>query len=229
MEKKTSYILGAIFTALSVVFAVIAKKVDTATYVIENNKYLSVKIGFYKINTYIHNLTGVHMNWYDITDIMGILSIGFGLIFGLVGLIQLIKRKNLFKLDRYIYCLGGTYALLGIIYAAFEKITLNRRPIVMPGEDLPEASFPSSHTLLIAVIMITGAIQICRLFADKKAIKISLSAFCILFATVGVLGRFYSGVHWFTDIIESLIITAAICFFYYGLSKETKGRHSLNA
>ncbi len=224
MKKKTAYILGTVFLVLTVIFACLTKFLDIAEFTVKGGNNEITEIGFSKINIYFHNLTGVHLNWYDITDKMGIIAIGFGLIFGAVGLYELINRKSLLKLDRYIYCLGGTYALLGIIYVLFEKIALNYRPIVMEGELSPEASFPSSHTLLICVILITAVIQINRLFKNT-ALKVILSIFGIGFALVAVFGRIYSGVHWFTDIVASLILTASIVFFYIGLSKENNGKH----
>lgn len=225
MKKKTSYILGTAFALLAVIFTVMTKVYDVAEFTVEGDYETVTEIGFSKINIFFHNLTGVHMNWYDITDKMGIIAIGFGLIFGVIGLYQLIKRRSLWKLDRYIYCLGGTYALLGMLYFAFEKFALNFRPILMDGETSPEASFPSSHTLLICVILITAVIQINRLL-NNRILRIVLSIFGIAFTAVAVYGRLYSGVHWFTDIIASLIITASIVFFYVGLSKESKGKHN---
>ena len=55
-------------------------------------------IGFSTFNCWFHNLTGVHMSIYTITDWMGLVPIFICLIFAGVGLVQLIKRKSLFKL-----------------------------------------------------------------------------------------------------------------------------------
>ncbi len=220
MKKKNYYFLSIGFVLLSVIFALITLFADVTVY-----SDTGKEIGCSLINIKMHNLTGVHILWYDITDIMGIISIGFGLIFAFAGLVQLIKRKSFLKVDIEIYGLGIIYVLLGIIYAAFEKIALNCRPVIMEGETEAEASFPSSHTLLICAIMITGIIAIHRLVKSDMLKKLS-TVFCSLFAAVGLIGRFYSGVHWFTDIIESLIITAALVFFYCGFAAESTGKHS---
>jgi len=222
LKKKNAYILGSVFLAISVVFSVLTKIVDVGV----SKCVPDTKIGFSAINNGFHTLTGYNMTLYNITDVMGIIAIGFGLIFGLEGLIQWITRKNLFKLDRYIYCLGSTYALLGILYVLFEKIAVNYRPIIMEGETVAEASFPSSHTLLICAIITTGLIQVNRLFAGKKALVVAFDIFGALYFATAVTLRLLSGVHWLTDIVASLLITTSITFFYYAASKEEKGKHS---
>jgi len=222
LKKKNAYILGSLFLVISVVFSVLTKVVDVGV----SKCVPDTEIGFATINNRFHSLTGVNMTFYDITDVMGIIAIGFGLIFGFVGLMQWIKRKNLFKLDRYIYCLGGTYALLGILYVLFEKIAVNYRPIIMEGETVAEASFPSSHTLLICAIVTTALIQVNRLFKGKKKLLVFLDIFGGLYFAVAVALRLLSGVHWLTDIVASLLITVSITFFYYAASKEESGKHS---
>lgn len=222
MKRKNAYLFGFIFLIISVVFTVLTKFVDVGI----SAEVPDTQIGFSAINNGFHKLTGVNMLFYDITDIMGIIAIGVGLIFALVGLIELIKRKSLAKIDGYLYCLAGTYALLGIIYVGFEKVIINYRPIIMEGETTAEASFPSSHTLLICVIIATAIIQLNRIFADNKAIKTTVYIVGSLYILVAVLLRLLSGVHWLTDIVASIFISCSICFFYYGLSLK-KGKHSL--
>ena len=90
-----------------------------------------------------------------------------------------------------------------------------------------EASFPSSHTLLIFVIIATAIIEANRYFSDKKTLKTVLTVIGILYIIVSVVLRLLSGVHWLTDIIASLLISASITFFYYAVSKQEKGKHSI--
>ena len=59
-------------------------------------------VGFSTINLKVHNLTGVNMEWYEITNYLGYLAIAICLVFALIGLVQLIQRKSLLKVDREI-------------------------------------------------------------------------------------------------------------------------------
>ena len=69
-------------------------------------------IGFATINCYFHKLTGVHMVIYTITDWLGLVPIFICLIFAGIGLVQLIQRKNLFKVDSDILVLGIYYIIV---------------------------------------------------------------------------------------------------------------------
>ena len=57
-------------------------------------------VGFATINHFVHNLTGVHMSLYTITDWLGIVPLGFVMGFALLGLVQWIRRKNLLKVSK---------------------------------------------------------------------------------------------------------------------------------
>ena len=221
MKKKNAYLFGFVFLIISVVFSLMAKTFDVGA-ATETPGY---KIGFAGINNGFHSLTGVNMSFYYITNIMGFIAIAIGLAFAFIGFLQLVIRKSFAKIDRFIYCLGGTYVLLGVIYVAFEKIIVNYRPIYMDGEI--EASFPSSHTLLISVIIATAVIEANRHFADKKPLKITLTVIGVLFIAAAVILRLLSGVHWLTDIIASVFISTSITFFYYAASKQKEGKHSI--
>ena len=63
-------------------------------------------VGFATFNCWFHNLTGVHMSIYTITDWLGLVPIFACMLFGGLGLVQLIQRKNLFKVDYDILILG---------------------------------------------------------------------------------------------------------------------------
>ena len=56
-------------------------------------------VGFATLNGYVHNLTGVNMSLYTVTDWLGLVPIGVALGFAVLGLVQWIKRKSLFKVD----------------------------------------------------------------------------------------------------------------------------------
>ena len=49
-------------------------------------------VGFATLNGYVHNLTGVNMSLYVITDWLGLVPIGVAFGFAVLGLAQWIKR-----------------------------------------------------------------------------------------------------------------------------------------
>jgi len=117
-------------------------------------------IGFASFNTWFHKITGVHMIIYHITDWLGLVPIFFCLIFGSLGLSQLIKRRSLFKVDVDIIILGIYYVIVIFSYLIFEIIPINYRPVLIEG--FMEASYPSSTTLLVLSVMPTLIEQINR-------------------------------------------------------------------
>ena len=109
-------------------------------------------------------------------------------------------------------CTEGYASDNGII---FEKVEVNYRPIIMPGETLPEASFPSSHTMLALVVFGSAPSVFKRYVKDKGMMQAITIGFYAL-AIITVVGRLLSGVHWFTDIIAGALISATLLagFFY---------------
>ena len=110
-------------------------------------------IGFSTLNSYFHQMTGVHMTLYTITDWLGLIPIFICVVFGGLGLVQLIKRKSLFKVDKDLILLGIYYFIVIMGYLIFEMIPINYRPILIEGR--LEASYPSSTTLLVLSVMPT--------------------------------------------------------------------------
>lgn len=170
------------------------------------------EVGFSHINQLVHDLTGVHMLWYDITDYIGYGAIAVCGLFALTGFIQLIKRRSLLKVDREIWALGGLFIAVIGCYVFFEKYIINYRPIIMPGETAPEASFPSSHTMLIMTVMIAVMIVSDKYFSKGMGVLVRILCFLITLITVG--GRLWCGVHWLTDIIGGILLSATLLFLF---------------
>lgn len=171
-------------------------------------------IGFATFNIWFHELTGVHMTIYTITDWMGLIPIFVCMIFGGIGLGQWIKRRSLLKVDRDILFLGIYYVIVIFGYLIFEMIPINYRPILIEG--VMEASYPSSTTLLVLSVMPTLTFQMNRRMKNMTVCKM-LSILTILFSSFMVVGRWICGVHWFTDIIGSIILSTGLFCVYKGV------------
>ena len=171
-------------------------------------------VGFATINQFVHNLTGVNMPLYTITDWLGLVPIGFAVGFGTLGLFQWIKRKKLLKVDYSILVLGGFYIVVMAVYILFELLVINYRPVLIG--DVLETSYPSSTTMLVMCVMPTAIMQFnVRIKNDilKRCVSSSIIAFIIFM----VIGRLVSGVHWFTDIVGGALVSAGFVLMYHSV------------
>lgn len=168
-------------------------------------------IGFATINCWFHQMTGAHMVIYTITDWLGLVPIFICMVFAGIGLIQLIKRKNLLKVDYDILVLGIYYIIVIFGYLIFEMIPINYRPILIDG--FMEASYPSSTTLLVLSVMPTLWFQAKRRMKNEALLK-CVSLFSILFSIFMVVGRTVAGVHWLTDIVGSILLSTGLFLLY---------------
>ena len=171
-------------------------------------------VGFATLNSMVHNLTGVHMQLYTITDWLGLVSVAFGFGFALLGLAQWIKRKNILKVDRSILILGAFYIVTLAAYLFFESYVINYRPVLIAG--YLEASYPSSTTLLVLCVMPTAGMQLqgrIKSHALRKVVTVAITAFIVFM----VAGRLVSGVHWLTDIIGGILLSAGLVMIYDSL------------
>lgn len=168
-------------------------------------------VGFAAFNVWVHQMTGVHMTVYTITDWLGLVPVFICLCFGMVGLIQLIKRRSIRRVDPDILLLGVYYVLVIAAYLVFEMIPINYRPIRIEGR--LEASYPSSTTLLVLSVMPTLWLQVERRSANPR-IRKAAAVFAVGFSAFMVIGRLVSGVHWATDIVASILLSAGLFRLY---------------
>lgn len=177
-------------------------------------------VGFATINQFVHNLTGVHMSLYTITDWLGLVPLMFVMGFGTLGLIQWIKRKHLLKVDHSILVLGGFYIVVMAVYVLFEMLVINYRPVLIDG--ILEASYPSSTTMLVMCVMPTAIMQL-NARIKNDVLKRFVASAIIAFIVFMVIGRLVSGVHWFTDIIGGALLSAGLVLMYLAvISQEVR-------
>lgn len=203
--KKRNIIISIILIAIAIIFTILVKTFD-----VKNVGLNGTELGFSTINKNVFETIGENSICKTITDIIGYFSLALVGFYGLVGLYQLINRKSLFKVDKEIITLGGFYIIVLSLYVLFEKVIINYRPILEDGH--LAASFPSSHTLLAICVCISA------IWVNKKLFKSDMTklfnGFLLCLAVIATIGRLFSGVHWFTDIIGGIIISSALlmCF-----------------
>ena len=211
MERKNRkrLVWGASFLAMFVLWTALVRSVNVRAIGPEGSS-----VGFATLNELVHELTGVNWLLYTITDWLGLVPIAVALGFAILGLVQLIKRKSLCKVDHSILALGGFYIVVMAVYILFEIVVINYRPTLVGG--YLEASYPSSTTMLVMCVMPTAAIQLNARIKNtvlKRCAIISIATFTAFM----VIGRLFSGVHWITDIIGGALLSAGLVMMYHSI------------
>ncbi len=207
MKAKKNLLIGVGLLFAFIIWTFMIISVD-----VQNIGQRGTSVGFAAFNTWFHQITGVHLWLYTVTDWLGLVPIAICICFGFFGLVQLIKRRSFFKVDFNIILLGIYYILVIFCYLIFETVPINYRPILIDG--FLEASYPSSTTLLVLSVMPTLVLQIKRR-SKRKTVKNAVYAFAVIFSIFMVIGRLISGVHWATDIIGSILLSFGLFELYY--------------
>lgn len=213
-QQKKGYIFSGAFFLLFLLLILLLKTMDVRGIGPEGSQ-----IGLAGLNESVFQTLGSSMTWYSITKWLGYIAILTAVFFALLGLLELVQRKSLARVDKDLIVLAGFYVLVMIFYVLFEVIVINYRPILMDGQ--LEASFPSSHTMLVTCIMGTAILQFHHRIKNElyRSFAEGVSALIII---VTVVGRLLSGVHWFTDILGGVLLSAALISLYYAVSIKPK-------
>lgn len=210
MQRKRNYgVLSCWFFAAFILWTVALGYID-----VQDIGPQDTAVGFATINELVHRLTGVCMPIYTITDWLGLVPVFIGFGFAGLGLTQWIRRKAIWKVDVDILLLGVFYlAMLGV-YLLFESVVINYRPVLISG--YLEVSYPSSTTLLTLCVMPTTLWQLHRRMRPSF-LRRCLMATIWVFLLFMVGGRLLAGVHWFTDIVGGVLLSAGMVTAYGGI------------
>lgn len=205
MKNKTVLLaLSVLFGGLFITTLVLVRTVDVAAV-----GPGATSVGLSHLNTAFHQLTGEISVCYLISKLLGLGILGIAGLMALLGLIQLVQERSLWKVERPFLALGGLYAITLALYGLFEVVVINYRPILEAGQSFPEASFPSTHTLLAVVILGSLALMLERYIYDEVYCSV-LRILCWVVLTVTVVTRLLSGVHWLTDIVAGVFLGACL-------------------
>ncbi len=216
MKKKKRKFL---FIGLGLVCAFIIWTILVRFINVKNIGPQESNVGFASLNGYVHNIIGVNMFLYNITDWLGLVPIVIAFAFAVFGFIQWCKRKTIFKVDKSILILGVFYIAVIFVYSLFEVLVINYRPVLING--YLEASYPSSTTMLVMCVMPSAMVEL-SMRIKNKLFKRYLMFAIIVFVGFMVIGRIISGVHWFSDIIGAILISTGLFMMYYSFVIEVQ-------
>ena len=217
-SSRTRWTVGIMLCAAALIFTALVCVVD-----VQPIGPLEGKVGFAGINGPVHEALPYHAGWYQVSKILGYLALVAAAAFAALGCVQLFRERSLKKVDPRFLALAGLYIAVAVLYVLFQKLALNHRPVLLGAE--PEPSYPSTHTLLGCCLFISAGMVMGQEPASPLISRLLLLVPCLL-AVMTVIARLLSGVHWLTDILGGLLISAALLtLFQAGLCtlRERRG------
>lgn len=208
MKSKTrqNSILTVLMFAVFAVFTLLVRFID-----VQPIGPGGSAVGFASVNGRLFDALGQSGMWDKITDVFLLVSLLSAACFAALGLYQLIKSKSFAAVDRSIYVLAGLYVSVAVMYILFEAVTVNCRPVLVDG--VLEASFPSSHMLIVCSFLTAAVLQLKERIQNKN-IRMAVMIAAVLIIVLTAVGRLLSGMHWFTDILGSLLLSNALVMLY---------------
>ena len=206
MDSKKGVIRTAVLFAVFILFTVLVCKVDVRAIGPQGSS-----VGFAGINGLVAKMFPYSGTFYKVSKLLGYLAILVCAFFALLGLMEFFRTRTLGSVSNGILLLRALYVCLVVFYILFAKVTVNYRPVLEDGE--LESSYPSSHTMLAVCAFISAAVQLGRAKGSAAFKKIAKIVFWAL-AVIMVITRTLSGVHWFTDIVGAVLLSAALLSAY---------------
>ena len=152
-----------------------------------------------------HALIGPHWLHIAATDIT---ALGSVTVLSLLILLAFALLVSLRRWAEALMLVGGAGG--GLLISQTLKLVFGReRPdLVYRAVEAVNASFPSGHAMLSAVVFLTLGVLAAR-FADKRRVKVLAVGAAVLVSLLVGLSRVYLGVHWASDVLAGWCVGAA--------------------
>lgn len=138
-----------------------------------------------------------------------------------IGVIQLIKRKSVLKVDIDILVFGVFIVFAIIFWLLFDKVVkINVRPI-----DASEGSFPSTHVFVTVFFLLAGRNLLLK-YKDDKAIKYASAILVIVYVIAMCVLRVAAGKHYITDVVGGVLMGLTFYFIMYGIINFIKNKEN---
>lgn len=174
------------------------------------------------MNDIVFDFFGINETLSKVSDILLLLTLVVLGGFALMGLLQLIKRKSLKKVDAELTAMIPSLVLTAAIYYVFDKIwVLSYRPVLING--VAESSFPSTHTMVVVTVLGMVMLALPKYIKNKKT-RIAIDL--VMLAVMGAVAfcRVASGMHWMTDVLGGVVFGADLALLYGGILRVMKER-----
>lgn len=211
MKKQLYWLFPGVSLLLFVIWVILLLTVDVRNVAgISNLGFSTLNLA---INDYVFNNTFPLFRVFS--DILLYASFATVIPFAVIGVVQLIKRKSLLKVDRYIYFLLAGYVLMAGLYFFFNLVVLNYSP-TSTGSNL-KPSFPSSHVFISISLFGLAFLGLSHYVKMNLIVKmIILGAVSGLSILLSIL-RLFTAQHYFTDIIGGILLACFIILLVYTL------------
>ena len=146
-----------------------------------------------------------------ITDFLLGLALTTCLFFAGYGLLCLIRGRGLAAVPRYLWYLGGLYALVVVIYLVFEILSVTK--LTPTATWAPFTEYPSTHALIAFAVFPSSALTARRFSSLRKALPL-LDAAAVLLCLLMALGRLLAGEHLFSDVVGAAMAGLGLFFLY---------------
>ncbi|MBO4726135.1 MAG: phosphatase PAP2 family protein [Clostridia bacterium] len=201
-KQKLWFVLSVAMLTLFVIWTLVVKFVDVD------------QVGLSHLNQFFWQRCGKHEIWARITKWLGYLCILVVACLVIWQVVQWVRRKSLWRVDKNLLLFNLVGVLFLVVYVFFEIVVINYRPLLDNG--VAKASYPSSHAMLFVVVLSLLIWQVWHYYKSKSW-QVILTVALTIFMVIGVVGRLFSGVHWFTDIVAGVIMGYSLVCFYLGL------------
>ena len=180
------------------------------------------KVGLSTLNGWFRNLwhyneeIGYNRFWYNLTEVLGYISFVVCAFWSGLYFKEMIKsgRFDGVGVDKNLMATFWLYLIAAGLCVLFRFVTVNYRPIMMPGKTSLTASFPSVHVILFIVAWGSTIFHLVEMLEKNKQLMICLCIVCGVIMALGIFGRMICGVSWFTDIIGGILIGSTLILLY---------------
>ncbi len=152
-----------------------------------------------------HALIGpkwLHLAATDIT------ALGSVTVLGLIILLAFALLASLRRWTESVLLVAGAGGGL-LISQGLKRVFERERPdLVYRAVEAVNASFPSGHAMLSAVVFLTLGVLAAR-FAEKRRVKVLAVGAAVLVSLLVGMSRVYLGVHWASDVLAGWCVGAA--------------------
>ena len=139
-----------------------------------------------------------------------------------LGILQLIKNKSLFKVDRIII-IYGIFAVLSLaLWIFFDKII---KTSYRPLND--ENSYPSTHVFVFIYFSSFGTIILSRFIKNELLKKILLLLTLIIGVVLMPTLRVLCGMHYITDVFGGVLLGLSLFFISIALSIKNEKNNEI--